>query len=332
MLYFVVAITLFALFFDFLNGFHDAANSIATIVSTRVLTPRKAVMWAAFFNLIAAFLFDVQVAKTIGKGLVELTSINEYVILSGLTGAIVWNLVTWFHGIPTSSSHALMGGYAGAAISKAGFDVIILGGWTKTLIFIAVAPLLGMVLGFTLMVGLMWMFHERSSSKVNNTFRTLQLFSAALYSLGHGTNDAQKTMGVITTLLVTTGFLHSFEVPWWVIISCHIAIALGTLFGGWRIVKTMGQKVTKLKPSGGFCAETAGGITLLITAFSGISVSTTHTITGAIMGVGATKRMTAVRWGLAGRIVTAWILTIPCAALVASGSYELIMLLRHAIR
>lgn len=332
MFYFVVAITLFALFFDFLNGFHDAANSIATIVSTRVLTPRKAVMWAAFFNLIAAFLFDVQVAKTIGKGLVELTSINEYVILCGLTGAIVWNLVTWFYGIPTSSSHALMGGYAGAAISKAGFGVIILGGWTKTLIFIVVAPLMGMVLGFTLMVALMWIFHERSSSKVNNTFRTLQLFSAALYSLGHGTNDAQKTMGVITTLLVTTGFLHTFEVPWWVIISCHIAIALGTLFGGWRIVKTMGQKVTKLKPSGGFCAETAGGITLLITAFSGISVSTTHTITGAIMGVGATKRMTAVRWGLAGRIVTAWILTIPCAAAVAALSYELITLLRHIIQ
>lgn len=329
---FIVAITLFALFFDFLNGFHDAANSIATIVSTRVLTPRKAVMWAAFFNLIAAFIFDVQVAKTIGKGLVELTSINEYVILSGLTGAIVWNLVTWFYGIPTSSSHALMGGYAGAAISKAGFGVIILGGWTKTLIFIVLAPLMGMVLGFTLMVGLMWIYHKRSSSKVNNTFRTLQLFSAALYSLGHGTNDAQKTMGVITTLLVTTGILHTFEVPWWVIISCHVAIALGTLFGGWRIVKTMGQKVTKLKPSGGFCAETAGGITLLITAFSGISVSTTHTITGAIMGVGATKRMTAVRWGLAGKIVTAWILTIPCAALVAALSYEAIVLLRHVIR
>jgi PiT family inorganic phosphate transporter len=332
MLYFVVAITLFALFFDFLNGFHDAANSIATIVSTRVLTPRKAVMWAAFFNLIAAFLFDVQVAKTIGKGLVELTSINEYVILCGLTGAIVWNLVTWFYGIPTSSSHALMGGYAGAAIAKAGFGAIILGGWTKTLIFIVIAPLLGMVLGFTLMVSLMWIFHERSSSKVNNTFRTLQLFSAALYSLGHGTNDAQKTMGVITTLLVTTGFLHTFEVPWWVIISCHIAIALGTLFGGWRIVKTMGQKVTKLKPSGGFCAETAGGITLLITAFSGIAVSTTHTITGAIMGVGATKRMTAVRWGLAGRIVTAWILTIPCAAIVAALTFELIQALRFVLR
>ena len=332
MIYFVVAITLFALFFDFLNGFHDAANSIATIVSTRVLTPRKAVMWAAFFNLAAAFLFDVQVAKTIGKGLIELTTINEYVILSGLTGAIVWNLVTWYFGIPTSSSHALMGGYAGAAISKAGLGVLILSGWTKTLIFIVVAPLMGMFLGFILMVSLMWIFHGRSSSKVNNLFRRLQLLSAALYSLGHGANDAQKTMGVITTLLLTTGFLKSFEVPWWVIISCYSPIALGTLFGGWRIVKTMGQKVTKLKPSGGFCAETAGGITLLLTAFSGIAVSTTHTITGAIMGVGATKRVTAVRWGLAGKIVVAWILTIPCSAIVAALSYDFIHCLRVILR
>jgi PiT family inorganic phosphate transporter len=332
MLYFVVAITLFALFFDFLNGFHDAANSIATIVSTRVLTPRKAVMWAAFFNLVAAFLFDVQVAKTIGKGLIELTAINEYVILSGLTGAIVWNLVTWYFGIPTSSSHALMGGYAGAAISKAGIGVIIVGGWTKTLLFIVIAPVMGMVIAFILMVSLMWMFHDRPSSRINNVFRKLQLFSAALYSLGHGTNDAQKTMGVITMLLVTTGYLKSFEVPWWVIISCHIAIAMGTLFGGWRIVKTMGQKVTKLKPSGGFCAETAGGITLLVTAFSGIAVSTTHTITGAIMGVGATKRLTAVRWGLAGRIVVAWILTIPCSAIVAAISYNFIHYLRTLLR
>jgi len=332
MMIFIVAIILFALFFDFLNGFHDAANSIATIVSTRVLTPRKAVAWAAFFNLVAAFMFDVQVAKTIGKGLIELTSINEYVILSGLTGAIVWNLVTWYFGIPTSSSHALIGGYAGAAITKAGLGSIIVGGWTKTLIFIVVAPVMGMVMGFVLMVATMWAFHGRSSSRVNNMFRKLQLVSAAFYSLGHGTNDAQKTMGVITTLLVTTGYLKTFEVPWWVIISCHIAIALGTLFGGWRIVKTMGQKVTKLKPSGGFCAETAGAITLLVTAFSGIAVSTTHTITGAIMGVGATKRVTAVRWGLAGRIVTAWILTIPCAAIVSALSYELIHFLRLIVR
>jgi PiT family inorganic phosphate transporter len=332
MLYFVVAITLFALFFDFLNGFHDAANSIATVVSTRVLTPRKAVMWAAFFNLAAAFLFDVQVAKTIGKGLIEITSINEYVILSGLTGAIVWNLVTWYFGIPTSSSHALMGGLAGAAISKAGLATLIVSGWVKTIIFIVVAPVMGMILGFFLMVSLMWIFHGRSSSRVNNLFKKLQLLSAALYSLGHGANDAQKTMGVITTLLVTTGFLKTFEVPMWVIFSCYFSIAMGTLFGGWRIVKTMGQKVTKLKASGGFCAETAGGITLLLTAFSGIAVSTTHTITGAIMGVGATKRVTAVRWGLAGRIVVAWILTIPCSAVVAAVSYDLIHYLRVALR
>lgn len=329
MLTLVIVIILVAFVFDFLNGFHDSANSIATIVSTRVLTPRKAVMWAAAFNLIAAFLFDVHVAKTIGKGLVELSAVNEYVILSGLTGAIAWNIITWYFGIPTSSSHALIGGYGGAAIAKAGFGVILLGGWTNTLIFIAIAPLMGMVIGFTLMVILMWMFHERSSSKINSVFRKLQLGSAALYSLGHGTNDAQKTMGIITSLLVTSGYLKTFEVPWWVIISSHFAIALGTLFGGWRIVKTMGQKITKLKASGGFCAETAGGITLLLTAFFGIAVSTTHTITGAIMGVGATKRLSAVRWGLAGRIITAWVLTIPCSAVVAAVSYWLISFLRQ---
>jgi len=332
MLTLVVVIVVVALVFDFLNGFHDAANSIATIVSTRVLTPRKAVVWAAFFNLAAVFLFGFHVAETIGKDLVDLKAVNEYVILCGLIGAIFWNVLTWFFGIPTSSSHSLMGGYAGAAIAKAGVGSIILSGWTKTLIFIVIAPLLGMLIGFSLMVGLSWIFHNRSSSKVNNLFRKLQLVSAALYSLGHGTNDAQKTMGVITGLLVTTGYLETFAIPWWVVISCYVAIAFGTLFGGWRIVKTMGQKVTKLKPSGGFCAETAGGITLLITALSGIAVSTTHTITGAIMGVGATKRMTAVRWGLAGRIVAAWILTIPCAAVVAAASYEIIRFFQVVVR
>ena len=332
MLTLVICIVGVALIFDFLNGFHDAANSIATVVSTRVLTPRKAVVWAAFFNLVAAFLFDVHVAKTMGKGLVHLNAVNEFVILSGLIGAISWNLFTWFFGIPVSSSHALMGGYAGAAIAKAGFGVVILEGWTKTLVFIAVAPLMGMLMGFILMVGVMWIFHDRSSTKVNNLFRKLQLVSAAFYSLGHGTNDAQKTMGVITGLLLTAGYLQTFEVPWWVIISCHIAIALGTLFGGWRIVKTMGQKVTRLKPSGGFCAETSGAITLLITAFSGIAVSTTHTITGAIMGVGATTRLSAVRWGLAGRIVMAWILTIPCAAIVAAVAFEIVRVLQGALR
>jgi PiT family inorganic phosphate transporter len=332
MLTLVICIVGVALIFDFLNGFHDAANSIATIVSTRVLTPRKAVVWAAFFNLVAAFLFDVHVAKTMGKGLVDLNAVNEFVILSGLIGAIVWNLFTWFFGIPVSSSHALMGGYAGAAIAKAGFGVVILEGWTKTLVFIVVAPLMGMLMGFILMVGVMWIFHDRSSTKVNNLFRKLQLISAAFYSLGHGTNDAQKTMGVITGLLLTAGYLQTFEVPWWVIISCHIAIALGTLFGGWRIVKTMGQKVTRLKPSGGFCAETSGAITLLITAFSGIAVSTTHTITGAIMGVGATTRVSAVRWGVAGRIVMAWILTIPCAAVVAAVAFEIVQVLQRVLQ
>jgi len=328
MLTLVIFIIFLALIFDFLNGFHDAANSIATIVSTRVLTPRKAVMWAAFFNLIAAFMFDVHVAKTIGKGLVDLDVINPYVILSALIGAIAWNLITWYYGIPSSSSHALMGGYAGAAIAKSGLSAILWGGWTNTLIFIAVAPLMGMTLGFGMMTLLMWMFHNRPSYKINNHFRKLQLVSAAFYSLGHGTNDAQKTMGVIAGLLVTAGFLKTFEVPWWIIISCHVAIASGTLFGGWRIVKTMGQKVTKLKPSGGFCAETAGAFTLLITAFSGIAVSTTHTITGAIMGVGATKRMSAVKWGLAGKIVIAWVITIPVSALISAGCYWMIELLQ----
>ncbi|PIU44260.1 MAG: anion permease [Ignavibacteriales bacterium CG07_land_8_20_14_0_80_59_12] len=324
MLTLVLVVVALALIFDFLNGFHDSANSIATVVSTRVLTPRQAVVWAAFFNLVAAFLFDVHIAKTLGKGLVELSAVNEYVILSGLVGAIAWDLVTWYNGLPTSSSHALMGGYAGAAVVKAGFGAIILGGWAKTLIFIAVAPLMGMVLGFILMVFLMWVFHGRSAAKVNGLFRRLQLVSAALYSLGHGTNDAQKTMGIITGLLVTAGFLKTFDVPFWVILMCHFAIAMGTLFGGWRIVKTMGQKITKLKTSDGFCAETAGGITLLLTAFGGIAVSTTHTISGAIMGVGATKRVSAVRWGVAGNIIISWILTIPCSAVVGALAYCII--------
>jgi len=314
----VAFIILVALVFDFLNGFHDSANSIATIVSTRVLTPRKAVLWAAFFNLIAAFLFDVHVAKTIGKGLIELSAVNEYVILAGLIGAITWNLITWYFGIPSSSSHALMGGYAGAAISHAGFGAILYHGWIKTLLFIVIAPVMGMLMGFILMATVMWIFHKRRGSDVNRGFRRLQLISAAAYSIGHGTNDAQKTMGVITGLLVASGVLATFEVPYWVIISSHLAIAAGTLFGGWRIVKTVGQKITKLKPSGGFSAETAGAITLLVTAFSGIAVSTTHTISGAIMGVGATRRASAVRWGLAGNIVIAWILTIPASALVGA--------------
>lgn len=321
MLILVIFIILVALVFDFFNGFHDSANSIATIVSTHVLTPRKAVAWAAFFNLVAAFIFGVHVAETIGKGLVRLESVNEYVILCGLLGAIVWNLITWYYGLPSSSSHALMGGYAGAAIVKGGFGAILYSGWTMTLLFIVLAPLIGMTIGFVLMIVLTWIFNKRPSSKINRLFRRLQLLSAALYSLGHGTNDAQKTMGIITGLLVTSGYLATFHVPFWVIICSHIAIATGTFFGGWRIVKTMGQKITKLKPSDGFCAETAGGITLLVTAFWGISVSTTHTITGAIMGVGATKRLSAVRWGVARSIVVAWILTIPLSATVSAATY-----------
>jgi PiT family inorganic phosphate transporter len=326
MIILVICIIVLALIFDFINGFHDSANSIATVVSTRVLTPRKAVLWAAFFNLVAAFLFDVQVAKTIGKGLIDLAAVNEYVIMGALLGAIVWNLITWYFGIPSSSSHALMGGYAGAAIAKAGFGSILYHGWINTIVFIAVAPMMGMVMAFILMTTVMWLFHKQPSTKVNFAFRKLQLISAAAYSLGHGTNDAQKTMGIITSLLVTTGMLKTFEVPYWVILLSHAAIACGTLFGGWRIVKTMGQKITKLKPVGGFCAETAGAITLLVTAFSGIAVSTTHTISGAIMGVGATKRFSAVRWGLAGNIIIAWIITIPASALIGALSYAIISL------
>lgn len=320
----VLVIIFLALVFDFLNGFHDAANSIATIVSTRVLTPRMAVIWAAFFNLIAALLFDVHIAKTIGKGLIDIAVVNEYVIMAGLVGAIAWNLITWFYGLPSSSSHALIGGYGGAAIAKAGFVSLVYSGWIKTLVFIVLAPVIGMALGYFLQVIVLWFVHASAYSKVDGVFRKLQLLSAALYSLGHGTNDAQKTMGIITGLLVTAGILSTFEVPLWVVFLSHGAIAFGTLFGGWRIVKTMGSKITKLKPSDGFCAETAGGITLLITAFGGIAVSTTHTIAGAIMGVGATKRLSAVRWGVAGRMIWAWILTIPASAAVAAVMYFVI--------
>jgi PiT family inorganic phosphate transporter len=328
----VLSVIGLALVFDFLNGFHDAANSIATVVSTRVLTPRKAVAWAAFFNLVAALVFDVHIAKTIGKGLVVIEDVTVYVIMAGLLGAISWNLITWYFGIPSSSSHALIGGYGGAAVAKAGFGVLLLSGWIKTLLFIVLAPVLGMILGYTLQVIVLWVVRKQSYDAVNIVFRKLQLLSAALYSLGHGTNDAQKTMGIITGLLLTAGFLREFEVPLWVILMSHCAIALGTLFGGWRIVKTMGSKITKLKPSDGFCAETAGGITLLLTAYFGIAVSTTHTIAGAIMGVGATKRLSAVRWGIAGTMLWAWILTIPASALVAAASYYAIAGVRVLVR
>jgi PiT family inorganic phosphate transporter len=324
----VIAIILVALVFDFLNGFHDAANSIATVVSTRVLSPRLAVAWAAFFNFVAAFVLGTHVAKTIGKGMIDLSIVTQEVILAGLLGAIFWNLLTWYYGIPVSSSHALVGGYAGAAVAKAGFGAVLLSGWIKPLAFIVIAPVMGMVLGLALMIVVTWIFRRWHPYKLDRVFRKGQLFSAGLYSLGHGGNDAQKTMGIITGLLVASGYLATFEVPLWVILLSHFAIALGTLFGGWRIVKTMGSKITKLQPFSGFCAETAGAITIIGATLGGIPVSTTHTITGAIMGVGATKRLSAVKWGVAGRIVWAWILTIPISSLVAAAAYFLVVRLR----
>jgi PiT family inorganic phosphate transporter len=317
----VVFIILVALTFDFLNGFHDAANSIATVVSTRVLSPQRAVLWAAFFNFVAAFVLGTGVAKTMGKGMIDLAIVTHEVVLAGLIGAILWNLFTWYYGLPVSSSHALIGGYAGAAVAKAGMGAILVAGWIKTLLFIVLAPLIGMVLAFFLVVAVTWIFRRWRPSRLDHLFRRLQLLSAGLYSLGHGGNDAQKTMGIITGLLVASGYLKTFAVPLWVILLSHAAIALGTMFGGWRIVKTMGTKITKLQPFGGFCAETAGALTLLGATFWGIPVSTTHTITGAIVGVGATKRLSAVKWGVAGRIVWAWILTIPIAALVAAAAF-----------
>jgi PiT family inorganic phosphate transporter len=315
----VVFIILVALAFDYINGFHDAANSIATVVSTRVLTPLQAVAWAAFFNFVAAFGFGVQVARTVGKGVVEAAVVDQWVILAGLIGAIGWNLITWYFGIPSSSSHALIGGYAGAAVAKAGFAALLLPGLVKIVVFIVLAPVLGFALGWVLMIATLWVFHRFRPSRVDSLFRRLQLVSAASYSLGHGTNDAQKTMGIIAILLFSGGYLGpEFYVPIWVILAAHAAIALGTFAGGWRIVKTMGMRLTKLRPVGGFCAETAGAVMLLGTAMGGIPVSTTHTITGSIVGVGATQRLSAVRWGVAGRIVWAWILTIPLSAIIAA--------------
>jgi PiT family inorganic phosphate transporter len=320
----VVFIIFVALTFDFLNGFHDAANSIATVVSTRVLSPNKAVAWAAIFNFVAAFVLGTHVANTIGNGMIDLKVVTQEVILAGLLGAIAWNLITWYYGLPVSSSHALIGGYAGAAIAKAGYGAILSSGWTKTLLFIVLAPLIGLVLGFALMVAVTWIVRRWRPSRVDRHFRKLQLLSAAAYSLGHGGNDAQKTMGIITGLLVASGYLAHFKVPFWVILLSQAAIALGTLFGGWRIVKTMGTKITKLQPIGGFCAETAGAVTLMGATLAGIPVSTTHTITGAIIGVGSTRRLSAVKWGVAGRIVWAWLLTIPISAAIAALAYLLI--------
>ena len=320
----VAGIIFTALLFDFLNGFHDAANSIATVVSTRVLSPGQAVVWAAFFNFIAAFGFGVGVAKTVGAGMIDVNAVDQKVIFAGLIGAIAWNIITWIFGLPTSSSHALMGGYAGSAVAKAGLGVIIPSGWTKTLIFIVLSPIIGMGLGLILMTLTQWVFRGTSPSRVDKHFRRLQLFSAALFSFGHGTSDAQKTMGIIAGVLFTSGYLKTFDIPFWVVLMAHAAIGLGTLSGGWRIVRTMGQKITALRPVGGFCAETAGAIAIIGTAYGGIPVSTTHTITGAIVGVGATRRITAVKWGVTRRIVWAWIITIPAAAGIAAATYMLI--------
>jgi inorganic phosphate transporter, PiT family len=321
----VVALILVALVFDYINGFHDAANSIATVVSTRVLTPGKAVVWAAFFNFVAAFTFGTAVAKTIGAGLVDISIVTFAVIFAALMGAIIWDLITWYYGLPTSSSHALIGGLAGAAVAKAGWAAIIPGGWYLTLMFIVMAPMIGLVLGFLLMVAILWIFSGTSPGRVDHWFRRLQLVSAAAYSLGHGGNDAQKTMGIIAGALVAGNYLQlvngELPIPLWVVLSAHAAIALGTLSGGWRIIHTMGSKITKLQPVGGFAAETAGAISLFTATHLGVPVSTTHTITGAIIGVGSIKRLSAVRWGVAGRIVWAWILTIPAAAAIAALTY-----------
>jgi PiT family inorganic phosphate transporter len=322
--WFAVFLILIALTFDFLNGFHDSANSIATVVSTRVLSPRLAVCWAAFFNFVAAFTFGTAVARTIGKGMIDLAHVNLYVVLAGLLGAIFWDVITWYYGLPVSSSHALIGGYAGAAIAKAGWGVIIPGGWTKVLIFIILSPIIGFVLGGGLMVAVYWICRNWSPQRVDRHFRKLQLFSAAAFSLGHGTNDAQKTMGIIATVLFTVGMLNHFYVPFWVVLMAHAAIGLGTLAGGWRIVKTMGMGITKLRPVGGFCAETAAAVSILGNALAGIPVSTTHTIAGGIMGVGSVQRLSAVRWEVAKSILWAWVLTIPVSGAVAAFCFRTI--------
>ena len=341
MISYILAIVLVAFIFDFINGFHDSANSIATVVATRVLTPLQAVAWAAFFNFAALFVAGTAVARTIGSGMIDVSIVDPNVILGGLVGAIVWNLITWYYGLPSSSSHALIGGYAGAAIAKAGIAAITWGSkWVLTLAFIAISPILGMVLGSSLMVITAWTFHKTNPHRVNRWFRHAQLASSALFSLSHGANDAQKTMGIVVGLLASshllfaneTGWLRFFYVPdvkvipYWVMVVAHIAIAAGTFFGGWRIVHTMGSRVTRLRPVGGFCAETGGAHSILLATRFGIPVSTTHTITGSIVGVGATMRRRAVRWDVAGRIVWAWILTIPAAAIMAAISYFVLSL------
>ncbi len=336
MIFYVLAIIAFAFIFDFSNGFHDSANSIATVVGTRVLSPLAAVIWAATFNFVALFTVGTKVAQTVGSGMIDVKIVDPNVILGGLLGAITWNIITWLLGLPSSSSHALIGGYAGSAVAKAGFTAILWGSkWIQTLLFIVISPIVGLVAGFTFMVAVAWIFRRVSPSRVDRTFRVLQLASSALFSYSHGANDSQKTMGIIVSLLVAsqatfagqTGMLHYFHhtdpkaVPLWVEVAAYTCISLGTLFGGWRIVHTMGNRITKLRPVGGFCAETGGATAILLATWRGIPVSTTHNITGAIVGVGAAHRVNAVRWGIAGRIVWAWLLTIPAAAIMAAISY-----------
>ena len=331
---FVVLFIAIALVFDYINGFHDAANSIATVVSTRVLSPGVAVVWAAFFNFIAFAVFGTRVAKTVAGDMINIKVIDEewrlWVLLCGVIGAIVWNLITWYYGLPSSSSHALVGGYAGAALAAYGgvSGLFVASGWIKTISFIFISPLVGLVLGFSLMLAIFWIFRRHTPDRVDRLFRKLQIVSAALFSLGHGGNDAQKTMGIIAAALVASSINAnaSNEIPLWVVLSCHAAIGLGTLTGGWRIVHTMGSRITKLKPVGGFAAETAGATALFMSTYGGIPVSTTHTITGGIVGVGATRRLSAVRWGIARRVVWAWVLTIPMSALIAAIAYFLVRL------
>jgi PiT family inorganic phosphate transporter len=323
----ILLLVALALIFDFLNGFHDSANSIATIVSTRVLSPRYAVIWAAFFNFIAFLFFGLHVANTIGKGIIDIAIVNKTIIFGTLVGACSWNIITWYLGLPTSSSHSLIGGMIGAALLKAGSRALVWQGIAKTVAFIVVSPIVGLLLGLLFGISVYWLFRRSAPSKVDHVFRKGQLLSAAFYSLGHGGNDAQKTMGIIASLLFSAGLLGNvFHIPLWIVLACHTAIALGTMFGGWRIVKTMGQKVAKIKPVDGFCAELSASTTLFISSALGIPVSTTHTITGAIMGVGSLRRLSAVRWGVARRIVWAWILTIPCSAAISALAYSLISL------
>ena len=331
----VLTLIAVALIFDYINGFHDAANSIATVVSTRVLSPGKAVVWAAFFNFVAAFGFGTAVAQTVGAGMVDLKVVTLTVIFAGLTGAIVWDLVTWYYGLPTSSSHALFGGYAGAAVAKAGFIAIIPSGWTRTIIFIVLAPLIGLVVGLVLMTLSQWVLQRQTPRRVDGFFRKMQLVSAAAFSLMHGANDAQKTMGIIAGALVTGGFLDrgpdgALPIPYWVILLANGAIALGTLSGGWRIIKTMGAKITKLQPIGGFAAETGAALAIYSATALGVGISTTHTITGAIVGVGSSKRLSAVRWGVAQQIMWAWVLTIPASAFIGGLTYEIFRVLFQA--